>query len=42
MDAQKFDNDKVMWYVILHLTFVASAVLPGVLDRISVASNRKE
>ena len=28
-------NDKIMWYVILHLTFVVSAVLMGVLDRIT-------
>lgn len=32
MDAQKIANDKLMWYVIIHLTFVLSAVLLGVLD----------
>jgi len=42
MDAQKIDNDKIMWYVILHLTFVVSAVLLGVLDKISFAAHRKE
>ena len=42
MDAQKIDNDKIMWYVILHLTFVISAVLLGVLDKISFAAHRKE
>ena len=31
-----------MWYVILHLTFVVSAVLLGVLDRIAFASHRKD
>jgi uncharacterized protein (TIGR00645 family) len=31
-----------MWYVILHLTFVVSAVLLGVLDKISFAAHRKE
>jgi len=41
MDAQKIENDKIMWYVILHLTFVVSAVLLGVLDRIAFASHRK-
>jgi uncharacterized protein (TIGR00645 family) len=42
MNADKTDNDKIMWYVILHLTFVVSAVLLGVLDKISFASHRKE
>lgn len=35
MDAQKIDNDKLKWYVIIHLTFVVSAVLLGVLDRLT-------
>jgi uncharacterized protein (TIGR00645 family) len=35
MDAQKIDNDKLMWYVIIHLTFVVSAVMLGLLDRMS-------
>jgi uncharacterized protein (TIGR00645 family) len=42
MDAQKIENDKIMWYVILHLTFVVSAVLLGVLDKSSFAAHRKE
>ena len=42
MNAQEVENDKIMWYVILHLTFVVSAVLLGVLDRISFAAHRKE
>ncbi len=33
-------NDKLMWYVIIHLTFVISALLMGVLDRLSFASHR--
>jgi uncharacterized protein (TIGR00645 family) len=40
MKAQDTDNDKIMWYVILHMTFVVSAVLLGVLDRMSFASHR--
>jgi len=40
MDATKVPNDKIMWYVILHMTFVISAVLLGVLDRIAFASHR--
>lgn len=41
MEAEKIDNAKIMWYVILHLTFVVSAVLLGVLDRMSFAAHRK-
>ncbi len=41
MNAQQTDNDKIMWYVILHLTFVVSAVLLGVLDRLAFGSHRK-
>jgi uncharacterized protein (TIGR00645 family) len=33
-------NDKLLWYVILHMTFVISAVLMGVLDRMAFASHR--
>jgi uncharacterized protein (TIGR00645 family) len=35
MDATQIANDKLMWYVIIHLTFVVSAVLLGVLDRLT-------
>jgi uncharacterized protein (TIGR00645 family) len=40
MDARETPNDKLMWYVIIHLTFVVSALLMGVLDRIAFASHR--
>ncbi len=36
------DNDRLMWFVIIHLTFVVSAVMMGVLDRMSFASHREE
>ena len=32
MDAEDVDNDKIMWYIILHMTFVASAFAMGYLD----------
>lgn len=32
MNAVNIDNDKLLWYVIMHLTFVASAVAMGLLD----------
>jgi uncharacterized protein (TIGR00645 family) len=40
MEADKVSNDKILWYVVLHLTFVVSALLLGVLDRIAFASHR--
>jgi uncharacterized protein (TIGR00645 family) len=41
MKTEEIANDKILWYVILHLTFVVSALLMGVLDRISSASHKK-
>jgi uncharacterized protein (TIGR00645 family) len=35
-----YTNDQIMWFVILHLTFVVSAVLLGVLDKMSFARHR--
>jgi len=35
------DNEKIMWYVILHMTFVVSAVLLGVLDKMSFSQHRE-
>jgi uncharacterized protein (TIGR00645 family) len=35
MNAPQTKNDTLMWYVIIHLTFVVSAVMMGVLDRIT-------
>lgn len=35
MDAEQVDNDKLLWFVILHLTFVASAFAMGYLDKIT-------
>ena len=32
MNAENINNDKLMWYVIIHLTFVLSAFLMGYLD----------
>src|ERR1700704_4748060 len=39
MQADKTENSKIKWYVILHLTFVVSAVLLGLLDRMSFAAH---
>ena len=35
MNAPQTSNDTLMWYVLIHLTFVVSAVMMGVLDRIT-------
>lgn len=40
MNAAQIPNDKLMWYVIIHLTFVISALLLGVLDKLAFASHR--
>lgn len=41
MDAQQVPNDKILWYVVLHMTFVVSALLLGLLDRIAFAAHRE-
>jgi uncharacterized protein (TIGR00645 family) len=41
MNAEATPNDKIVWYVVLHLTFVVSAVLLGVLDQMAFASHRE-
>lgn len=33
MNTPNTDNDKLMWYVLIHLTFVASAFGMGILDK---------
>ena len=35
MDAKNVPDNKLMWYVIIHLTFVLSAFVMGYLDRLS-------
>jgi|SRR5471030_2660296 len=35
MDASQIQNGKLMWYVIIHLTFVFSAFLMGYLDKMN-------
>ena len=34
MNAQQTPNDKILWYVVLHMTFVVSSVLMAVMDKI--------
>lgn len=35
MNAMNIDSEKLMWYVIIHLTFVASAFSMGILDKLT-------
>lgn len=35
MDAEHYNNEKIMWYVVMHLTFVASAFAMSLLDKIT-------
>lgn len=41
MEVQNIPNDKLMWYVIIHITFVVSALLLACLDRVAFAGQRK-
>lgn len=34
LNVQQYTNDQVMWAMLLHMTFIASAVFLGVLERI--------
>ena len=36
MNAEKINNDKLMWYVIIHMTFVFSAMGMALIDRMNV------
>ena len=38
--VDKYTDMQIMWFVILHMTFVLSALLLGVLDKISFAKHR--
>ncbi|GAA4647815.1 TIGR00645 family protein [Kistimonas scapharcae] len=40
MDAEHVDNDKLIWYVVIHLTFVVSAIGMGMLD--FIMKNKKQ
>ena len=35
MNAEHIDNDKLMWYVIIHMTFVLSALGMAVVDKMN-------
>ena len=35
MNVQDISNDKILWYVVIHLTLVVSALLMGVMDKLT-------
>jgi uncharacterized protein (TIGR00645 family) len=40
MNAQQYDNSKIMWLTLMHLAFIASAVFLGLLDRIAGSTKK--
>lgn len=40
MDLKNIPDNKLLWYVVLHLTFVFSAFVMGYLEKISKRSKR--
>ena len=40
MNTMQTPNEKILWYVVLHLTFVVSAVLLALMDRIMYSAAR--
>jgi uncharacterized protein (TIGR00645 family) len=40
MEVDSTESEHLLWYVVIHMTFVASAVLMGVLDRVTGASKK--
>lgn len=37
VDSENIPNDKIMWYLILHITFVVSAFAMGILEKLTKA-----
>lgn len=42
MDTENIPNDKIMWYLLIHMTFVLSAFAMGYLDKITKGSGQKD
>lgn len=41
MEVEHIPNDKLLWFVVLHLTFVVSVLLLGFLDKMVFAAHRE-
>ena len=42
MEVQQHSQEKLMWYTIIHMTFVISALILAVLDKIAFAPHRPD
>ena len=42
MDTENIPNDKIQWYLLIHLTFVLSAFAMGYLDKITKDGGKKD
>ena len=42
MDTENIPNDKIMWYLLIHMTFVLSAFAMGYLDKITKDTGNKD
>ncbi len=42
MDTENIPNDKIMWYLLIHMTFVLSAFAMGYLDKITKEAGNKD
>ena len=42
MNLETIPNDKLLWYVIIHLTFVVSALLMGIMDFLASKEGKSE
>ena len=40
MNAEDMPDDKLLWLVVMHLTFVASALLMGLLEKIAFSHHK--
>lgn len=40
MDVEEIAGEKLFWYVVIHMTFVLSALLMGLLDKMAFAAHR--
>lgn len=40
LNAQHYDNSKIMWMTVMHMAFVGSALFLGVLDRLFMSAKK--
>ena len=42
MEVPQHTQEQLMWYTIIHMTFVVSALIMAILDKIAFASHRHD